>query len=152
MYNAIVVANSILYKMGNLGKEVRPLKLQKLLYYTVGFYYKKCEKDLLCPIDNFYKWGYGPVEPDIYHYFEKYRYRPISKLHKDKQGNIYIVSFDDKDFYEILDKVIAFYGDKGDFVLSDMTNKHDTWLKTKDYDLITRDLMHETFKKLDYGE
>ena len=38
MYDSITIANSILYTMGNIRKEIRPLKLQKLLYYTVGFY------------------------------------------------------------------------------------------------------------------
>ena len=71
MYDSITIANSILYTMGNIRKEIRPLKLQKLLYYTTGFYYKKYGKDLLYPEDNFYKWGYGPIEPNIYHCFEK---------------------------------------------------------------------------------
>ena len=154
--------------MSNIRKEIRPLKLQKLLYYTAGFYYKKYGKDLLYPEYNFYKWGYGPIEPNIYHCFEKYKFNPICELCVDKplraqetalagslalkQNDIYIVSFDDKNFYEILNEVIFFYGLKSDFVLSKLTNKHDAWKETKNYYLINKDLIHQTFKKLDYGE
>ena len=153
MHNAIVVANSILYRMWERKKDVRPMKLQKLLYYTAGFYYKEFKKDLLCETDNFYKWEYGPVEPDVYYDFAGYRYNPILKLQKGKLDDIYIVNQKaDKEFYFVLDRVLDSYGDKGDIALSKMTHEHRAWKEPDINHLISKTLIRDTFENLDYGK
>jgi uncharacterized phage-associated protein len=152
MYNAVIVANTILYEMWKQNKDIRPMKLQKLLYYISGFFYKEYKTDLLCEIDNFYKWKWGPVIPKIYDFFSIYGGNPITQMSKGNLDNFYIIGQTNSKFYLISEKILNYYGDKDDLELSAMTHKHEAWDKPLKNHIIPKDLIHKTFGNLIYGE
>ena len=145
------IANSILNKMWTFNKEVRPMKLQKLIYYTVGFYYKKT-KDIILEDDMFFhKWQYGPVIPKVYSDFKKYEYKPIIEYGEDEDKKSYIVSTKNVEFDTILNDVVLYYGDKTDYLLSDMTHRHYSWSLAKMNEKIDHKHFKDTFTSIKYG-
>ena len=147
---AIVISNSILKEMWKRDLSVRPMKLQKILYYTVGFSYK--EKKKIISNEYFYKWDYGPVIPEIYYAFEKYRAKPIQDYEKGNLDKKYIVAKEDKDFYSVLHRVIDTYGAMSDVYLSNLTHHHASWKESELYKRIGENLIGKTFKNLAYGK
>ncbi len=148
MFNAVVLANTVLQEMWGIGRIVRPMKLQKLMYYTTGFYYRDHEKYLIN--ESFYKWDYGPVIPEIYELFSKYEYHPIQELEKGNEDDFYVIN--DKEVLKTLKNVISFYGDTPDFKLSDLTHKHASWRKSSKYGEISEELIKKTFQDISFGK
>ena len=73
------VANAIINKMRARGESISPLKLQKLLYYTCGYYLAASGGRPL--IDHtFEAWDYGPVLPSLYHSLKMFGRKPIKNV------------------------------------------------------------------------
>ena len=147
---AIVISNSILKEMWKRDLSVRPMKLQKILYYIVGFSYK--ENNEIISNEYFYKWDYGPVIPEIYYAFEEYRAEPIKDLEKGHLDKKYIVTKEYEDFYSVLHRVIDTYGAMSDVYLSNLTHQHASWRESELYKRIEENLIRKTFKNLAYGK
>ena len=143
------LANSAIYRINLRGYEIRPMKLQKMIYYTVGFYYQRY-RDLIVE-DRFVRWPYGPVYPIIFRYFGNYNGDPIESYYylDDKYS---IINRRKYEFYDILDRVIDFYIDYTDKELEKIVNKHMCIRKTKKNHYIDWDLFKTTFDGLGYGE
>lgn len=77
-YNAIDVANYIVWRANAMGKPVTHLKLQKLLYYVVAKYLQKYDQNLI--EEPILKWQYGPVVKSVYHQFKILGAAPIVEL------------------------------------------------------------------------
>ncbi len=148
-YEAHIIANTILNEMFSKWCEIRPMKLQKLLYYTVGFTLLKYGQS---PVrEHFYKWTYGPVVPEIYHCFKKYAHRPISVMAVETDGKYYVTT--DKEIVNVIKKkVMPYYSEITDWELSDLTHAHDAWKEVPQNSLITNEAILSTFRELKYGE
>ncbi len=148
-YEGHIIANTILDEMFSAGREIRPMKLQKLLYYTVGFTLLKYEQS---PIhEHFYKWTYGPVVPEVYTCFKTYGYLPINSMKADPDGKFYISS-DENILRVIKNEVLPYYSRKTDIELSKLTHRHSAWKGVKKNHLIDNESILSTFRDLTYGE
>lgn len=154
--NTLLIANTIISKMHSYNKIIRPMKLQKLLFYSLGFYHKEHKEDLLD--DDFLHYQYGPVIPLVYHRFKKNKANPIEEpdvfLIFGEAGKWVVKNVNDKKarkIHSVLDKVINAYSIFTDLVLSEMTHELPSWKKTKPYEVIAKKAIFEDFKKREYG-
>jgi len=148
MLDAVSLANTVLQEMWNMGRIVRPMKLQKLMYYTTGFFYRDQGNYLIKEL--FYKWDYGPMIPEIYYLFSKYKHHPIQEMEKGNLDDFYVIN--GIEAIKTLKDVIEYYGDIPDFKLSDLIiHKHAAWRKSSKYGEITQQRIKETFQGLPYG-
>ncbi|ENO5268794.1 DUF4065 domain-containing protein, partial [Escherichia coli] len=79
-YSAAAVANAFIdkAKRGEI-KDLTPMKLQKLLFYTQSWHLKLFNGRPLF-YDLFARWPYGPVIPHLYHMLKKYRGDEIQEM------------------------------------------------------------------------
>lgn len=74
MYTALNLAN---YMIGRgTVEDLTPLKLQKMLYFVYGLYWKQNKKQLFN--ESFYAWDYGPVVKTVYDQFKSYKSNTIT--------------------------------------------------------------------------
>src|SRR5699024_1274610 len=74
-------AEYIITEMNRREVEITHLKLQKLLYFSYIYHYKKNNVELFD--ENFNAWAYGPVIEEIYKIYKKYRDLPIKLQRKN---------------------------------------------------------------------
>ena len=93
---ACILANTILLKMMDNDKVVRPIRMQKLLYYFVGFYSREISTEEFEGFieEDFEAWKYGPVIPKLYYQLRHYRRRPISRLIEEDDRTLYLKTND----------------------------------------------------------
>lgn len=76
--SALSVANYFVQKSLDENKDLKPLKLMKLVYIAHGFMLAITEKSILNKaFDKVEAWRLGPVIPSVYHSFKIYRDTPI---------------------------------------------------------------------------
>ncbi len=69
-YDVKAIANFFIERAIEEGKELSPMKLQKLLYFAYGLYLAIHKKALSS--DRFEAWKYGPVIRQLYHALKGY--------------------------------------------------------------------------------
>jgi uncharacterized phage-associated protein len=69
-YDSKAVANYFLKLAERDGKELDPMKLQKLVYFAHGWYLAVNDQPLIDDIIE--AWRYGPVIPTLYHEFKAF--------------------------------------------------------------------------------
>lgn len=108
------VADYILQKCGALSA----MKLQKLVYYSQAWHLVWADKELFA--EEIQAWANGPVIPELYN-----SHRGHFKLDPGFfRGNISSISDKSK---EMVDSVLAFYGNKDAQWLSDLTHLEAPW-------------------------
>jgi len=149
------VTNALLNKMRSKGENVTPLKLQKLLYYTCGYYLAASGGRPL--IDHtFEAWEYGPVLPVLYRHFRHYGNRPITSLAYDydpMSGARVPTPPPEGDalFDQVADFVVATYGDYSGLRLSAMTHAPGSpWEQTRQDNPGIKDANIDRSKLLEY--
>lgn len=137
------------YLLLNL-KEVTPLALQKLLYYSQGFV--KVFKGKYLFKNDCEAWVHGPVYADVYHKYKRFGCDPIDVTMPFNMNELNITSSEK----EVLDSVINHFGCYSGKVLEKMTHSESPWLETRaglsDSDLskevIQKDLIASYFEKI----
>ena len=140
------IDNVIKYFLKKLG-EITPLALQKLLYYSQGFY-KTFYDDYLFD-DDCEAWVHGPVYKDIYFKYRDFGYNPIEDG-KLEFENLNLTEAEE----ELLDSIIDNFGCYSAKTLEKMTHSERPWrLTKKDFkseeksnEVIRKDLIEEYFK------
>jgi len=74
-FKAAAVANEFLRLSTSKGKDMTPLKLQKLVYFAHGWYLALTGSPLIS--EPVRAWKYGPVIPSLYKEFKDYGNEPI---------------------------------------------------------------------------
>ena len=144
---------------------LRPMKLQKLMYFACGaylakFYEGKSDKEvkaglakgegwLMPPENDFYAFPYGPVERETYGFFAKFRSGNITEMMHENVG------FDLKkkrDLKGVLLDVIRDYSKATDVELSDITHKKGyawdrVWVGERPYRGIEKFEIYSDFRK-----
>ncbi len=136
----------IKYLLKNLG-EVTPLALQKLLYYSQGFY--KTFYNEFFFAEDCEAWVHGPVYKDIYFKYRDYGYNPIG----DKSIKLENISLTEAE-EELLDSIIDNFGCYSAKTLERMTHSERPWRLTrkdlkpeaKSNEIIKKDLIAHYFK------
>ncbi len=75
MQNVLDIAKYIVYKHWKDGIIISNLRLQKILYYVQGYATKRCNEAAFG--EAIYRWPYGPVVPEAYFAYNKYRSQSI---------------------------------------------------------------------------
>lgn len=108
------------------------MKLQKLLYFTYGFYAAKTEKPLFS--ESFQAWQYGPVLASVYQKFKCFGGSVINRMSTDAQGKAYMLNRgapENKSIYEVFSKICKKYSRDRGFDLSKEKHKPGTpWAET----------------------
>jgi uncharacterized phage-associated protein len=100
------------------------LQINKMVYIAHGWYLALHDKPLI--LEDIEAWKYGPVIPELFHEFKKYRGDPIP--HRPIEETKHIKDAD-KGF---LDRIIEVYGNWTGYQLSAKTHEKGTpWYKTK---------------------
>jgi len=136
----------IKYLLKELG-EVTPLALQKLLYYSQGFY--KTFYDEFLFDNDCEAWVHGPVYKEIYFKYRDYGYNPIEDK-SIKFENINLTEVEE----ELIDSVIDNFGCYSAKTLERMTHSEKPWRLTrknlkpeeKSSEIIKKDLIADYFK------
>jgi uncharacterized phage-associated protein len=139
MYNALDIASYIITS----GKvtDLTHLKLQKLLYYTYGVYWKERKQRLFK--DSFYAWELGPVVRTVYN---EYRNCGSDTITEPANANARALG----DESAVINTVLDVFGNKTAAELVTLTHLTDPWISAfKDpmNDEIYPDAIHEYFEK-----
>ena len=126
-YKTKAIANIILNKAAENGEKLKPLKLQKLIYYACGYYQAAYDVPL---IDRSIEaWDYGPVIPEIYQEFKAFGSgeitRPARELDWETSEFAPVpIPTGDSNLLKVVDFVWASYGKYSGLHLSDMAHSN----------------------------
>ncbi len=122
IYSPKAIANYFLDLAKEHGDSVRPMKLQKLVYYAHGWYAGHTGKPLID--ESVEAWQYGPVISSLYHEFKRFGSNPITAKATDF-SDFEIVEVpvpDDESIKKFLRNIWASYGRFTGLNLSAMTH------------------------------
>lgn len=123
-------------------EELTNLKLQKLAFYSHANYLVKYNNPLF---DEFFEaWLYGPVLPELYFYFRKYKYEPI-EIHPE--GNIDNLTQKHK---ESIDEIMNIYSKLTAHELSVKSHHEAPWIDSFKDNLIFEANLIENKKIQEY--
>ncbi len=126
------LVNTIIVGAGRESIPVRPMKLQKLLYFFQGWYHNRYGGWLLT--EDFEAWPYGPVIPSVYDEYKELGEEIIYGLSKTRDGEEYVYSGDNKKIGDILQDIVEIYAPCTDLSLSDFSHKKGgAWDKTQQH-------------------
>jgi uncharacterized phage-associated protein len=130
-YDVEAGANTLLQSAEERGVQVSPMKLQKLLYLSHGYYAALTGRPLIN--EEFEAWEYGPVAPTIYHELKQYGRRFIPRGHRVSRLDLqsFTIGFpvlpdDDSIANRVVEFIFDTYGAKTAVYLSDLTHKIDS--------------------------
>ncbi|MGK7872992.1 MAG: Panacea domain-containing protein [Xenococcaceae cyanobacterium] len=115
------IADYIIHFYHQHGDLITNLKLQKLVYYAQAWYLALYDKSLFS--EDFQAWISGPVQPQLYERFKKYKWNPIS----EDAGEIELL----QQIEDHLIEVIEVYGKYEAYYLERMTQEETPWLKAR---------------------
>lgn len=126
---------------------ITPLKLQKILYYSQGYYLAIHDEELFP--EEFQAWAHGPVNEKIYNKYREYSYQNIPEPQ-------YELKEFSKEITDYLNDIWATFGIYDGKYLEMQTHKETPWiLARKGYEpgekcneIITKSSMKEYFKKV----
>lgn len=127
---SLAVANFFVEKSLATGIEVTTMKLIKLVYVAHGWSLALREKILIN--EGVQAWKYGPVVPDVYEEFKKYKNSQIARLcmvmiRKEELGiQITTPRVTDNDDIELLERVWVVYSHLSGEQLSSMAHEKGT--------------------------
>jgi len=114
------IANWFLAKAQGVEKHLKPMKLQKLVYFAYGWYFAHFENSLFP--ERIFAWRHGPVVADLYGRFKRFKGNPIECVTE-------IPKFDDN-VTSVLNEVWRVYAPITDVRMSDITHRIDApWAK-----------------------
>ena len=124
-YFAVSVANSIIKLAKERGiRDLSPMKLQKLMYFTQFWYVKNFNKFLIN--DWFSRWEFGPVIPSIYHQLKYYGSNPVNNyiwlLSANNEAIVYMMD-NNPAAWNFLNEILDIYGNLDGFELSAITQR-----------------------------
>lgn len=120
MYSINDIANYFLVHC----EDVTPKKLQKLCYYAEAWSQALFNRDLIND-SEFEAWVHGPVSPALYQTYKDYGWNRIPA-----PANINFDAIEDPDI-ELLDSVIATYGEFSGNELEAFTHEEQPWLDAR---------------------
>lgn len=140
-FKALDIARKILSRVDvEHGDTISNLKLQKLLYYVQGFHlasfgHALFEEDMIA-------WTYGPVVPEVYDAYKKYRHRDINTV-----GIVDDVELQPQEA-ALFDKVYLEYSRYSAVALMQMTHTAGPWLNHNVGEVLPKDEIRSYFLTL----
>lgn len=121
MYSALSVAKHIIQYCNDHNMSVSNLKLQKLLYFVQAEFLVNTNKP--CFFEEIGAWDFGPVVPEVYHYFKIYG---SSSIPCRGRGFLVMILPEDQNRINAMVNVCAKYSAAQ---LVDFTHKQTPWIK-----------------------
>ena len=129
------------------GSTITPLKLQKILYYSQGYYLAMYDKPLFN--EDFQAWAHGPANPKIYDRYKDYGFDAIDEPDEKDIPNF------EENIVNFLYDIWATFGIFDGKYLEELTHKEEPWqLARKGYQpgeacnkIISKKSMKDFFKK-----
>lgn len=108
------------YFIANIGEKFRVdnLKLNKIVYIAFGFSISL--RNVLLFEEEIQAWKYGPVIPDLYHYFKRHGSQNITQV--SEKG----LEIKDQGTLEILKLIKGIYENKGGLEIVELTHQPGT--------------------------
>lgn len=122
IYSPKAIANFFIEIAKEHGESVRPMKLQKLVYYAHGWFAGHTNQPL---IDEAVEaWQYGPVIPSLYHEFKRFGSNPITAKATDFVDFkiVEVLPPKDESVKKFLRNIWTSYGKFTGITLSEMTH------------------------------
>jgi len=127
------------------GSTITPLKLQKILYYSQGYYLAMYDKELFSA--DFRAWAHGPANEDIYGKYKDEKYEAIPEPSDE------IKTLDDH-VMKFLNDIWHTFGMYDGKFLEEQTHKEKPWIMArkgyepgeKCHNIITKESMKDYFK------
>ena len=148
-YNVMDVANHVVQYFIDTNHKIPNLLLLKILYYLQADSLRQSGTPLFD--GKIEKWGYGPVEPEVYSYFKSYGAAPIDSpaqyVEIDENGSWHLINpinrqlqnQDVRAIDKLANEIYNKYNDKP-FKLVSKTHKEPMW--KKDESEIRSGVMH----------
>lgn len=115
------VADYLLSYSREFGDVLTNLKLQKLVYYAQAWFLALYDDPLFDA--PFEAWPHGPVQPDLYHRFKEYRWKPILEEIRPPKFP--------PEIEDHLNEIIDTYGDMTAHHLERLVHQEDPWIKAR---------------------
>ena len=112
------IADWFLARAKEDGKSLKPMKLQKLVYFAYGWYFAYFDKPLFP--ETIYAFRHGPVVKELYDRFKPFKGKPITE-------NVTPTKLDAQ-LELLLDSVWKAYEPFSDIQLSETTHSHPPWI------------------------
>lgn len=132
------VANTFINIGTNAPEPITNMKLQKLLYYAQGWYLAMTNKELFA--EDFEKWTWGPVCPEIYQEFKCYGANTINQ--PSMTGKIIQTGIE----FDFINAIWNMYGSMSAIELSLKSHQEDPWQSTPKFEIIDKQLIKKYFK------
>lgn len=147
MQNVLDISKYVIFKYWKAGKTITNLKLQKILYYIQGYALKRCNETAYS--EAIYRWPYGPVVPESYFEYSRFRSRPIEEPSDTEMELVLKKLKRDRAMVSIIDEVVekSFPFSAGELV--EKTHEELPWRSTGDSMIITISLMFMYFNEND---
>jgi uncharacterized phage-associated protein len=134
-YSPLHIANGFLERSFGASIPIDHMKMQKLLYFSHGYYLALTEGDPLLS-EQFQAWKFGPVLPSVYQRLKRFGARPITEY-----AEVYDPVFrsevpaaapeNDPAFVKVREFVWERYGSRESIALSSLTHREGgAWDKT----------------------
>ncbi len=140
MVSVFDVANTFISLGKNAPEPITNMKLQKLLYYAQGWYLAITNNELFN--EDFEKWTWGPVCPDIYQEFKCYGANVIAQL--SPSGKVLNKGLE----FDFINTIWNMYGSMSAIELSLKSHQEDPWISTPRFEIIDKKLIKDYFKTL----
>lgn len=121
------IANYFLSKAENDGiKDMTPMKLIKLVYFSYAWHLAIFEKKLFT--ETVEAWRYGPVVPSIYHEFKRFGNSPIQQYSinfelENNKISFPVIDKDDEDALGVVGAIWRTYKNRDGWDLSKITHE-----------------------------
>lgn len=120
----ISFVNTVLKHHTKIDNLIRPMKLQKLMYFSHAIYMIESHENGPLFDDQFEKWSYGPVLPDVYYEFSDLRAEYIGRyatITGDKKKTVWF--FKEGLIYDVVARVCRYFQPTSDMAMSELTHK-----------------------------
>ena len=136
MINALSLSSHIISRFDSNEQKITNLKLQKILYYVQGYFFKTFDKEAFS--EEIYCWQYGPVVPIAYYEYNLFGSKPL-KVDREE-----MLVLTDKE-NELIEKIIVKCQDIPSSTLVNKTHNESPWKNTPSGHIITKQSIKKYF-------
>ena len=140
MINVLSLSNHIISRFEAKKQPITNLKLQKILYYVQGYFFKTFDKEAFS--EEIYRWQYGPVVPIAYYEYNVFGSRPLASNY----GYSIVLTEEEN---KLIDLIIAKCQKFPSSVLVDKTHGETPWKNASSGQIITKQAIKTFFASND---
>lgn len=141
------IADYIINRYKSYKRTITNLKLQKLLYYIQGYFFKVFKKRAFD--EEIVNWTYGPVVPEIYHKFKIFGPEPLEIFDDEDIDMALFILNEFPEEKKLIDRIIEKSFEFDAFKLVDMTHSEMPWRSTKLHEEISVEYIKDYFNRED---